>query len=341
MSSFPFVEAPSIVVAPPAPQMFASGHWRAIIAAASAGTGAGVGAALVAAVIWGGALAMTRLGVSGDGVLSPHDIAVLRFLLPAVVLLPVFVRALPKLRTTNRGVLVAILAGGGVPFVLVAGTGLRVSAAAEAGALLPGAMPLCVAALSAFLGERPGWTRLLGLGLIMLAVVVVAGPSAVSNGSVAWQGHVLLLAAAVLAAGYTVGLRYAGLSPWEATAFVSVCSIAAFIPFYLVILEPQVFTATWKEIALQATYQGMISGLVAPIAFAMAVTRLGASRAAAFGGLSPIAAAFFGFVLLGELPHATTLLGVAFAGFGVALVSSHPNVQVSCRASSRSLLAKR
>jgi drug/metabolite transporter (DMT)-like permease len=175
----------------------------------------------------------------------------------------------------------------------------------------------------------------------MLAVVVVAGPSAVSNGSEAWQGHVLLLAAAVLAAGYTIGLRHAGLSPWEATAFVSVCSVAAFLPLYLVILEPQIFTATWEEVALQATYQGMISGFVAPIAFAMAVTRLGASRAAAFGGLSPIAAAFFGFVLLGELPHAAALLGVAFAGIGVALVSSRPNVQVSWRASSRSLFVKR
>lgn len=291
-------------------------------AAASSGTALGVAAALVAATIWGGALAMTRLGVAPGGALDPHDITMLRFLGPAFVLLPVLLRAAPRLRGLGVGTLLALLAGGGAPFVLVAGMGLRTAQAAEAGALLPGTVPLCVALLSAVaLGERFGPVRLLGLALISLSVALVAGPSLLLAGAEeSWGGHLLLLGAAMLAAGYTVALRRAGLGAWEAAALVSVGSVLAFGPVYLLALEPQLLAAPWHEVALQATCQGVVSGLLAPVAFAVAIGRLGAARAAAFGGLSPAAATLIGVPLLGEAPDVATAAAVVIAGLGVVLV---------------------
>lgn len=291
---------------------------------AAGGAGLGIAAALLAATVWGGALAMTRLGVAGPATLAPADIALLRFTGPALLLLPVLLRALPRLRQVSPWLLAAMLAGGGAPFVLVAGAGLRHAAAAEAGALLPGTVPLCVAALSALVGERFGPRRLAGLVLIALAVLAVAGPSALRGAGEAGTGHLLLLAAALLAALYTVGLRRAGIGVWEGAAFVSAGSVLALLPLYLLEGLPALPATGWHMLALQALFQGGASGMLAPVAFAVAVARLGAARAAAFGGLSPGIAAVLGFALLGEMPQALPVMAVFAAGIGVALVNWQP-----------------
>lgn len=58
----------------------------------------GIGAGLVASAIWGGALAVTRLGVSGEAPLGPADSVMLRFVGPPLLLLPVLRRTWPRLR---------------------------------------------------------------------------------------------------------------------------------------------------------------------------------------------------------------------------------------------------
>uniref|UniRef100_UPI0038CBFE62 hypothetical protein n=1 Tax=Falsiroseomonas oryzae TaxID=2766473 RepID=UPI0038CBFE62 len=68
----------------------------------------GVAAALGAATIWGGALAMTRVGVAeASAALGPHDMVLLRFLAPAALLLPVALRVLPRLRPGQLWLLLA------------------------------------------------------------------------------------------------------------------------------------------------------------------------------------------------------------------------------------------
>lgn len=281
----------------------------------------GVAAGLAAASIWGGALAVTRLGVSGEAPLAPADIAMLRFSGPALLLLPVLCRAWPRLRQVAPWQLAMLLAGGGAPFVLVAGSGLGIAGAAEAGALLPGTVPLCVALVSALLGERFGALRLAGLAMIGIAVAAVVGPSLGAGGNDQWPGYLLLLGAALLASGYTIALRRSGLGPWEAAAFVSAGSVLCLAPFHVLAAGPGTPSMGWQGIAMQAAFQGLASGILAPVAFAMAVRRLGAAQAAAFGSLSPGAACAGGFALLGEVPDAATTLAVIASGLGVALVT--------------------
>lgn len=281
----------------------------------------GVAAGLTAAAIWGGALAVTRFGVSGETPLSPADIAMLRFAGPALLLLPVLRRAWPRLRQVPVGLLALLLLGGGAPFVIVAGSGLGIAGAAEAGALLPGTVPLCVAMVSRLLGERIGTAGLAGLAMIGASVAMIVLPSFGSGADDRGAGYALLLAAALLAAGYTIALRRSGLSPWEAVAFVSAGSVLALGPLYAGVLEPGLMAASWHVIALQAAFQGMASGILAPVAFAVAVQRLGASQAAAFGSLSPGAACLGGFALLGEVPTASAAMSILATGLGIALVT--------------------
>lgn len=280
----------------------------------------GIGAALAAAAIWGAALAMTRLGVAGSGALAPLDIVVLRFLGPALLLLPVLVRAVPKLRATSPLPLLGLFVGGGAPFVLVVSMGLQSAGAAEAGALLPGTVPLSVAALSVLLGERFERARLAGFGLIALAVTVLVGPAAI-GASGSWTGYAMLLTASALCAVYTLALRRAGLAPLEVVAFVAAGSVLALLPATLAGLGETLLAAPWREVAAQALYQSLASGLIAPAAFAVAVARLGGAQAAAFGSLSPAAATLTGMALLGETPDTLALAAVLASGAGVALVN--------------------
>ncbi|WP_207540503.1 EamA family transporter [Sabulicella rubraurantiaca] len=281
----------------------------------------GIAAGLVAAAIWGGALAVTRFGVSGDTPLSPADIAMLRFAGPALLLLPVLRRAWPRLRQVPLHLLALMLLGGGAPFVIVAGSGLGIAGAAEAGALLPGAMPICVAVFSRLLGERISTAGLVGLAIIGASVAAVILPSLSVGADNRGEGYALLLAAAALAAGYTIALRRSGLGPWEAASFVSAGSMLALGPPYAFVMEPGLIAASWDVIALQIGFQGMASGVLAPVAFATAVQRLGASKAAAFGSLTPGAACIGGFALLGEVPTAAAAMSIVATGLGIALMA--------------------
>jgi len=286
----------------------------------------GVGAALVTVLIWGGWVVTTRLGVTTS--LAPEDVCFLRYLVPALVLAPVlWRRGLAWDRLGWRGSLL-LAAGAGAPFFLVAAAGMRFAPAAHVGALLPGTMPLFVALFSAlFLGERLGRFRLAGFALILAGVAVIGGmgllDDAASGGpfSQEWRGHVLFLAAAAMWAGFTLALRRSGLDPWHAAALVSAYSLAGFAPIYLLVLQPRLLDVPWPEVALQAGIQGVLSGLVALAAYGIAVTRLGASRAAAIGALTPVVATLIAVPVLGELPDPPTLAGIAGVSLGVVLAS--------------------
>ncbi|MCW8084041.1 EamA family transporter [Sabulicella glaciei] len=281
----------------------------------------GIATGLAAAAIWGGAIAVTRFGVSGDTPLSPADIAMLRFAGPALLLLPVLRRAWPRLQQVPVHLLALLLLGGGAPFVILAGSGLGIAGAAEAGALLPGAMPICVAMFSRLLGERIGTAGLVGLAIIGASVATVVLPSFGAGSGDRGEGYALLLGAAALGAGYTIALRRSGLGPWEAAAFVSAGSVLTLGPPYAFVMEPGLIAASWEVIALQIGFQGMASGILAPVAFAATVQRLGASKAAAFGSLAPGAACLGGFVLLGEVPTAAAAMSILATGLGIALIA--------------------
>lgn len=283
---------------------------------------AGIAAGLGAATIWGGALAMTRHGVADAGALGPHDIVLLRFLAPAALLLPLAWRVLARIGRDEWPRVLALFAGGGAPFVLLAGAGLRDAAAADAGALLPGTVPLWVALLSLAAGRSVAATQRLGLGLIVAAVAVVAGPALLAGEG--WRGPALLIAASWLAALYTLALRGARMTALEATAVVSVLSVVGFVPLYLLVLQPGIPGAGWAQVGVQLAWQGGLSGLLAPVAFALAVARLGAARAASFGALSPAAATGFGVALMGEWPDALACAGLVAAVLGVALAARTP-----------------
>ncbi|HUA54478.1 MAG TPA: DMT family transporter [Candidatus Sulfotelmatobacter sp.] len=278
---------------------------------------------LAAVAIWAGWSALTRLAVTTG--LDAWDVAALRFGIAGVLLAPVVARhglARDRLGWSGLGVLIA---GVGAPYVLVAASGLRFAPARDQGALNPGAMPLFVALLAAWLlGERFTAARAAGLGLILTGALAMVGWHASTASAMRALGDALFLVASFLTACFTVVVRRAQLMPLHATALVSTGSLILYLPVYLACHGIGIARAPFADVAMQAAFQGVLVTIVSLVLYGRAIALLGASGAAAFGALVPALSALLAIPLLGEWPDAGDWLGIALISAGVYLASGAP-----------------
>ena len=279
----------------------------------------GMGGALLAVSIWGAWIVSTRHAVHGH--LPPFTVGWLRFVVPAVVLAPWWIKVGPWPKKALGPYLICFLGSGGIFFFIV-GNAMRFVPAADVGPLLPGTMPLIVAMVSFFfLGEKLGRLRWVGFACIAIGVFTLGGRGLLDPQDGAWRGHLLLLTGAAMWAGYVLAFRRTGMSALELTGLVGLWSLILFTPLGL----PGVITAIndgyAHEVLIQLFIQGVGSGVIALVVFAIAIQRLGSSRAAAFTGLVPALAAAIAIPMLGEHPDAAAIIGVVATGIGVALAS--------------------
>ncbi len=277
---------------------------------------------LAAVSIWASWSVITRLAVTTS--LDAWDIAALRFGVAGVLLSPVLLRrGLARDRLGWLG-LVAIIAGLGAPYALVAAGGLHFAPARDQGALNPGCMPLFVALIAAIvLGETISTPRKLGLSLTLSgAVIIVAWSAAWSNSRT--LGDALFLFAAFLSACGTVVMQQAKLEPLHAAALVSTGSLVIYLPIYLALYGTRLAQLQLAEITVQAIFQGVLVTIVALFLYGRVVAILGASRGAAFGALVPALSGVFAIPLLGEWPNATDWVGIVLISGGAYLASGGP-----------------
>ncbi|MEE1655790.1 DMT family transporter [Microvirga sp. CF3062] len=276
-------------------------------------------AALATVTIWGVWAVATRHAVTHD--LPPAAVGLLRFGVPALVLIPFSWRAglFPKGLSVLKGL---ALLGSGAPFFLIVALGMQFAPAAEIGPLLPGTMPLFVALIGwlAF-GERVGGVRLAGFILILIGVVCIGGYGLLLTGNGAWRGHLLLLTGACLWGIYTHAYRRSGLSALQAAALIGLWSVLILLPFGSPPLIHAFGNGLAAPLLLQMVLQGLLSGVAGVVLYGIAVDRLGASRAAAVSPLAIVLAALIAIPVLGEYPEPAALVGIAMATLGVVLAS--------------------
>src|SRR5438552_7799098 len=133
---------------------------------------AGYLAMLVTLVIWTGFVLSIR--AIGKSPLTSADVALLRFGIPGIALLPLLRSRWPGLIKVRPAHAAMILIGGGLPFFFAAAAGGSATSAAYVGALISGTAPLFVAVLGVVLYRQvvSGW-RTAGLALIALGVVAL------------------------------------------------------------------------------------------------------------------------------------------------------------------------
>ncbi|MFS2176275.1 DMT family transporter [Rhizobium pisi] len=270
----------------------------------------------ITVLIWATWVLVTRHSATTP--LGSIDIGLIRFGIPAIALAPIWMKTglLPKAVPLHR--LAIMVSGSGAIFFLLTTFAIHSTPAASSGILLGGSMPLAAALIGAALfRERPDGTRIAGLVAIVAGVLILLTRS-LADASLPWTSFVLLPAGALLWASYTHAFRRSGLTAVQASALIAVWSFLMMGALALIfgISLPQV---PLQEIGLQALSQGILSGLVAMVAYGTAVRTLGGTQAAAFTALTPVLATLGGGLLLGEQIGVTEISAAVITGIGVAL----------------------
>lgn len=296
--------------------MDASGHAAAATPASTLRRGYLCGC--VAAVIWGGYLVTSRRGIAAG--LAPADMALLRYLIAGLLFLPFLLRNSPATLAGvgwARGLVLACLAG--PPFVLVGASGFHYAPLAHAAVIQLGSVVLLSALLaSVLLGERPGPSGLASLLLVVLGLIVTAGSGLAAVGQQAWVGDLLFASAGTMWALFTVLQRRWGLSPVPVATAVCTLSAAVYTPLYFHLAdERRLWSASIATLLEQGVVQGVLSGAIAMLAFAIAVRDVGAARAALFPALAPGVAMLLGAFLTGDPITMPQLLGLALLTTGL------------------------
>jgi drug/metabolite transporter (DMT)-like permease len=281
----------------------------------------GMAALALTVLVWSGFFLSLRAGARAA--LSPAEIAVFRFAPAALCFAPVLWRRRNALLAVPPRLLALIVTGAGLPYFLVAGMGMRHAPVADGATLLPGALPLTMALVCALLARQwPVAGKRLPLALIAAGVALMVLLSVVHPQPGLWRGYALFALGSLMWTGFTLALRQSGLSPVEGAAVVTFGSL----PLLAIALvwqggAPRLAALSLSQIGFYLVAQGVGVGLVSTLAFAYAVMRLGAERAAVAGALTPVVAAVLAMPLLHEWPPLTSLAGMALIVAGVALAN--------------------
>lgn len=284
----------------------------------------GITAAFASAAIAAGWQVATRAGLS-TGEFSAIDLALFRYGIPALVLLPLLLRHGPWPSTASPWLAVPLLVGGGLPFGLLAMFGAQLAPVAHMGALLAGTMPLFTALLAwQLLGERLGRRQVAGFLVVSLGIALITGTSLAGFGLGTLAGDGLFLLAALTWAIFTVAFRAADVPPAYAAALIAVASTLIALPLWVATGTTRLLDAPAAELLRLAGTQGVLAGLAGFWTFAVAIRHLGAVGAALSGSMVPVLAALGGVVFLSEVPGPLVLAGVVATVFGIFAVTWPP-----------------
>ena len=83
-------------------------------------------------------------------------------------------------------------------------------------------------------------------------------------------------------------MRKAKLDGLHAAAIAAVASLITYVPVYAIIFGTGLFNAPWRDIALQAFVQGLLTAVISLMLYGRAVSILGASNGSAFAALAQL-----------------------------------------------------
>ncbi len=275
-------------------------------------------------IVWGSTFVVTKVAVEE---VPPLALAALRFLIAALVLLPILVargwwRGLPRPLPLAT---LALMAFTGIAAFTAAFNFALIHASASQGALIFALVPAAVAiAAVIFLKEAPSRRRLAGIALSVGGVALVVAASEKGGASPdPVQGALWMLAAVVLWAAYTVfAKRLAGADQIVVTAWISLLGMAMLIPPAALELARSPWPAPSWQGWLGVLFLGVIASAAAYIAYNYALRALDASLVGAFLNLDPIVGVLTAALFLGETLRDWQMAGGLIALVGMWLASS-------------------
>lgn len=283
----------------------------------------GILCGLASACIWGAFPVVTRLGLTHTP-LDGYDITFIRYAVSGLVLLPYLARE--GLRGLSWKAIALMVAGIGVPYMLVVSFGLSHAPVDQFAVVTPASMIVFSTLISMrALGMRLAAQAVAGMAIIILGVAL-AGYQGLTSPHASLLAFFIFLAGGLLWAIYTVSSKAYSTSALHGTAVVSVFSMLLYSPFYLAISGARLLEIPASDLVVQAVYQGLLVSVAALFFYSSAVQMLGAAIGATFAALVPGSAIVLAALTLGEPPNMAAVAGLLIVTVGMAMVlwQRHP-----------------
>ncbi|MBT0768774.1 DMT family transporter [Kineosporia sp. J2-2] len=262
----------------------------------------GITALLVAMAAWAGFALSTR--AIGTSHLSVPEVCAVRYLTPTVLLAPWWPRAWREVRAADPLACALIAAGGGAPFFVLTALGAKLSSAGHISIVNLGAAPV----LLGLFARDPA--RLLRPGLAVITVGIALLAIGTPGGG---AGVAVLLLSATLWTLYTTAQARVSLSPLTVVLLMSAPSTVLSAPALIGLDAPG------GEIALFVAAQGIGSGIVSAVAYAVAIRVLGVPATTLASALTPVLVAVLSALLFGEVLTVIACAGLVLVSTGVAV----------------------
>ncbi|MBW3696083.1 DMT family transporter [Vibrio sp. T187] len=281
----------------------------------------------VTLLLWAGFFLSLKGGANSD--LTPADIALTRFALPALLLFPLVWKSRQAILNVPLRYLIGMFIGCGLPYLLVAGFAMNFVPVAHGSALVPGTLPLFVTGIAVLLFNQPlSSHRVTGLVFIVIGIGIFLATSINSYDWQQTQGHLLFLLGSLMWAIFTISARVANLHALVSAGFISLVStLVLFVLTLTGVLDSHLYKTSvnaWPvdELLVHISLQGVGAGLIAAFTYLYAVGKLGAERSAAFGSATPAIATLLAIPIFGEVPDLETWAALFFICVGSLIASN-------------------
>lgn len=280
----------------------------------------GIIAAFSAALIGAGWQIVTRFGVTTT--VDAYDLALMRYCIPACLLLPILVRKGLFVKDAPPLILVAMVIGGGMPFGLLVVLGATLAPVSHIAVLIPGTMPIFVAALSAVVfRDVLGRQKILAFLILTIGIFCIGWEAVVTMGLDTIIGDATLLLAAFLWGVYSIAYRRSGLTPWHAAAIIAFWSAILALSIWFIGHGDGLWQTSANYLVVQLVWQGVLAGAIGMWIYGYAMQKIGPAQAATIGALVPAMAATGGWFILEEEPSTLAIVGIALTVCGVMLAN--------------------
>ncbi|HSU99376.1 MAG TPA: DMT family transporter [Roseiarcus sp.] len=277
---------------------------------------------VITTLIWGAHSIVGRLAV---GQIGPMTLTTLRW---AVALVPILITARPSLRQDwpalrARWVYLTLMgASGYTAFVALFYAAAHYTSALNL-SIIQGAIPaLVLLGARLFLGVR--FTALQAFGAVVtmtgVAVIAARGDPARLAALAFNSGDVMMFMAAVLYAGYTIGLRQRpNVSQASMLAAMALAAFVTSIPLMIWEMASGGFVwRTWGAL-LTLVFVALGPAFLAQLTFMRGVELIGPGRAGVFVNLVPVFGAIMAVVILSEPLRAYHVLALLLVVGGIAI----------------------
>lgn len=251
--------------------------------------------------------------------LTAVDIASLRFAGAGVAFIPiVWWTGSAKLRALGWRRALAFVCLVGLPYPIIINWGLTYAPATHAAALCPASIVFFSFLLARFVfSEAITSRRLAGIVLIIAGLLLFILPS-LSGISGVLVGDLLFVGSGIMFSAYAILVRHWNIESVTATAAISLLSCLP-LPLLHLIAPSGLGSASATEIVAQLIIQGLLAGAAAIFLYTYAVRQLGPQIASLFLPCVPVATAFTGMIVLGEVPSLLQFIAMLIMTAGMVL----------------------